>query len=160
MESDSEFQSWHKLHQSLEKRDVSSLFFKEKEVWFCSIGKNIGSEQNGKHEIFERPVLIFKKFNNSLFLGLPMTSKEKDDIYHFKLRDTESPSYLVLSQIRLLDKKRLNRRLRIIPDDEYFEVFCVFNKLLRVGLPNNGIRTFLCGFLGALRRCISILANR
>ncbi len=159
MDTDQEFEAWHKLHQSLEKRDVSKLFFKEKEVWFCSVGKNIGSEQNGKHGLFERPVLIFKKFNNNLFLGLPMTSKGKDDVYHFKLKNTEEPSYLILSQIRLLDKKRLNRRIRIITDTEYFLIFRAFNKLMSINLFHNGTRTFLCGFLGALRRCISMLTK-
>lgn len=160
MQSDIEINAWHNLHKHLDRKDASRIFFKEKEVWFCSIGKNIGSEQNGKHEIFERPVLIFKKFSNDLFLGIPMTSRIKNDIYHFKLTDIPTPSYLILSQIRILDRKRLNRKLRIITDEEYHNVFISFINLMNLNYQNNGTRTFLCGFLGALRRCVSMITNR
>ncbi len=159
METDPEFEAWHKLHQSLEKRDVSNLFFKEKEVWFCSIGKNIGSEQNGKHELFERPVLIFKKFNNNTFLGFPLTSKIRDPLFHFRLGGPNEDSFIILSQIRLFDRKRLNRKLNTITNREYYSILKSFIKIMKMDLGNSGTRTFLCGFLGALRRSIPILTN-
>ena len=48
--------------------------FNEREIWWCSVGLNIGYEIYGKNELFNRPVLIIKKFSSSIFLGLPLTS--------------------------------------------------------------------------------------
>ena len=35
-----------------------SVSFKERDIFWVSIGQNIGYEQNGKSDIFSRPVLI------------------------------------------------------------------------------------------------------
>ncbi len=39
------------------------IYFREGEIWWASLGANIGYEEDGKNENFERPILIFKKFN-------------------------------------------------------------------------------------------------
>jgi hypothetical protein len=31
------------------------------DIWWASIGENVGSEINGKSRLFSRPVIIFKK---------------------------------------------------------------------------------------------------
>ena len=47
------------------------------------MGLNIGYEQDGKGEDFLRPVLILKKFNKRVFLGIPLTKIKKDShFYH------------------------------------------------------------------------------
>ena len=40
-------------------------------------GKNIGFEQNGKGSNFVRPILVLRKFNSSIFWGLPLTTIKK-----------------------------------------------------------------------------------
>lgn len=47
-----------------------SKLFNEGEIWWCSIGMNIGVEIYGKGGRFTRPVLIFKKFTANSFLGV------------------------------------------------------------------------------------------
>ena len=37
--------------------------FAEGEIWWVSLGQNVGYEANGKNEKFERPVLVVRKFN-------------------------------------------------------------------------------------------------
>lgn len=37
-----------------------SLYFKERQIWWASIGQNIGVEANGKNKKYERPVIILK----------------------------------------------------------------------------------------------------
>jgi hypothetical protein len=32
------------------------FYFREKEIWWACLGANIGFEQNGKNENFERPI--------------------------------------------------------------------------------------------------------
>lgn len=42
-----------------------------------SVGLNIAMESCGKGKTLRRPVLIYKKLSGNLFIGLPLTSKEK-----------------------------------------------------------------------------------
>jgi mRNA interferase MazF len=39
--------------------------FKKGDIWWASIGVNIGSEIDGKNSEFERPVLIIKKITKT-----------------------------------------------------------------------------------------------
>jgi hypothetical protein len=61
-----QFEDWSKEKQNIEIFAPKTLPFREKEIWWCSIGINIGDEQDGKNELFERPVLILRKFNNKI----------------------------------------------------------------------------------------------
>ena len=51
--------------------------FHEREIWWCSIGLNVGYEIYGKGATFNRPVLVYKKINNKTFVGLPMSKNIK-----------------------------------------------------------------------------------
>ena len=53
-----DFDSWNKEKKGLENVGHDILSFHEREIWWCSIGINLGDEQDGKNELFERPVLI------------------------------------------------------------------------------------------------------
>ena len=43
----------------------------KKDIWWVSVGVNVGFEEDGKNDNFVRPVLVLKKFNNDMFLGIP-----------------------------------------------------------------------------------------
>lgn len=47
---------------------------KEGEVWWCSIGVNIGSEVYGKGADYTRPVLVINAEGSESFIGIPLTS--------------------------------------------------------------------------------------
>ncbi len=71
------------------------------------IGVNIGFEQNGGKD-FLRPVVVYKKFNKHVFLGIPLTSKIKEDKFHYEFEyKADIRSFVMLSQIRLFDIKRV-----------------------------------------------------
>jgi len=79
------FDSWNTLKKEI--NDNKSLHqFREREVWWMSIGVNIGFEQDGKYEQFHRPVLVLKKFSKDMFFGIPLTSKSREDIYYSKFK--------------------------------------------------------------------------
>lgn len=115
-----EFDKWNEKKKFLAKRD--RVYFHKGEIWIASIGKNLGDEEDGKHSDFERPILIIRKFNNNIFLGIPLTSnKNKEGKYYHKLFSF-SESVLILSQIRLFDAKRLLRFMGKIDSNELKEV--------------------------------------
>jgi mRNA interferase MazF len=105
-----EYDKWNSAKKTLEARTVVPDF-SERDVWWCSIGVNVGFEEDGKNENFERPVCILRKFNKEIFVGLPLTSTKKDGPYYFhhKLHDTDGA--ILLSQARLFSAKRLQRKL-------------------------------------------------
>ncbi|MFA7308677.1 MAG: type II toxin-antitoxin system PemK/MazF family toxin [Patescibacteria group bacterium] len=112
-----DFQKWAEtkvgLHNSQTKR-----FFYEKEVWWCSLGVNIGYEEDGKNSFFTRPVLILRKFNKDMFIGVPLSTTEKEGQYHYRFPFLTGYSTALLSQIRLLDSKRLANKMGSISKEE------------------------------------------
>lgn len=116
MEKD--FQKWHALKSKIDAEHKSPLF-REQEIWWCSLGANVGFEEDGKNELFERPVLILRKFNKELFLGLPMTSKKKEGKYYYPVHLHDIERSAILSQIRVLSGKRLIRRLGKLSDKQF-----------------------------------------
>ncbi len=72
-----EFDVWNSLKKKIQTDNNDINFFpKEGEVWMSAVGKNIGYEQNGSGDNFSRPILIIKKFNNHMFWGVPLSSKQ------------------------------------------------------------------------------------
>jgi UDP-N-acetylbacillosamine transaminase len=115
------FDSWNIEKQKINKKELSKeRFFHEGEIWWGSLGINIGSEQDGKNELFERPLLIIKKFHQGSVWAIPLTSESKNNKFHYLLKDSES--YAILSQLRLLSTKRMRRYVRKISDQELFKV--------------------------------------
>ena len=78
-----EFWKWHRLKEQLNDRECQASFH-EREIWFCSVGVNVGHEIDGKHEWFERPVLILSKLSNDTFWGIPLTTQPKEGRFYFK----------------------------------------------------------------------------
>ena len=95
---------------------------KEYEVYWCSLGENIGDEENGKGEDFRRPVLIFKKFNNNIFWGIPLSTKIKDNKYYTKIILKGIEQSAMLSQLRVLDTKRLDEYIGYVSKVDFIKI--------------------------------------
>lgn len=116
------FVEWTKLKLRLHLSGDEPVYFREKEIWWASLGANIGYEQDGKNDKFERPVLILKKFNKDILWVLPITSKDKTREYYYQFEHDGEKNSVILSQLRLISSKRLLRRVRIFPDKEFGEI--------------------------------------
>lgn len=99
---------WHTAKTAIECHSAVSDFW-VREVWWCSLGLNVGSEEDGKNASFERPVLIFRKFGRDMFWAIPLTSKRRDGKYYFVFSFRNKIQTLLLSQLRTLSPKRLIR---------------------------------------------------
>lgn len=96
---------------------------KECEVYWCNLGENIGDEENGKGEFFRRPVLIFKKFNKNIFWGLPMSSRVKENNkFYVKVILKDIERSVILSQLRILDVKRIDERIGYISKSDFINI--------------------------------------
>ncbi len=122
-----QFERWHVLKQSLHARNFFQ-YCAAGEIWVCAIGENIGREQNGKREMFQRPVFILKRFGNGTFLGIPLTSTVG---FKKMFLQISGGSFLVLSQVRLWDTRRLIRNVRRVSAYEYEYVLLQFINFLK-----------------------------
>lgn len=115
-----QFINWTKLKIRIHFHDATHpIFFKEREIWWASLGVNVGYEQNGKNETFERPVLILKKFNLDLMWILPLTTQDKRGKYYYQTEYMGNKFNIILSQLRMLSSKRLRRKIRTLPQNEF-----------------------------------------
>jgi mRNA interferase MazF len=111
------FNDWNllKINIDNEDRSAKTLYFHEREIWWASLGLNIGHEQDGKNINFERPVLVIKKFNQEVLWIVPLTSKLKaNKKFYYKLTGDlglEKDSVVIMSQIKLISCKRLLRKI-------------------------------------------------
>jgi mRNA interferase MazF len=110
---------WWKINILLKTKPYNHLF-KEGEIWWCSIGMNVGVEIFGKGPDFSRPVVIFKKFNADSFLGIPLTTQPKEGRWYAQINFGGKERKAILTQARTFDAKRLIRKLSTLnPDGLY-----------------------------------------
>ena len=125
MEYVKNFDRWNGKKKELDLGQ-QSLLFQEREIWIAHVGINIGIEQNGNSQTFVRPVLIFRKFSRHHFIGIPLTSNEKPPEVSYLLENNvpflRLKSWLIFSQIRVLDSKRLHRKLGRISSNVFGEI--------------------------------------
>ena len=114
------FDEWN-LHKKKIQETKFSEFVHEREVWWAAIGVNLGFEQDGKHQLFERPVLVLKKFNRDMALIIPLSTKLKNKPYCISFKHKDEEYSALISQIRLISTKRLLRKIYIM-DERIFEV--------------------------------------
>lgn len=124
---DKEYDNWNSNKKKISLND--RVYFSKGDIWFASVGKNIGDEEDGKNSSFERPILIIRKFNNNIFLAVPLTSQSKEGKYYYKL-NPPNESVAILSQIRLFDAKRLLRFIKKISSKEVNEIKLKMNKII------------------------------
>jgi len=119
MEKD--YKKWHQKKEVINKVEQRP-FFHEREIWFCYLGVNVGFEQDGSAKDFLRPILIIRKFNNDIFWGIPLTKSNKKiskrvEKYYYQFSFVPGiTSVAILSQIRLIDARRLSRHIGFISE--------------------------------------------
>lgn len=124
------FIEWTKLKIRLHI-SLHEIYFREGEIWWASLGVNVGHEQDGKNENFERPILILKKFNQHVLWAVPLTSQVKEDNpYYIKYKLGENVYAAVISQLRLVSSKRLRRKIGMFLAEDFERVRQEIKKLI------------------------------
>ena len=113
-----DFINWHKIKNNIEGKR-QRLNFQIRDILFCSIGENVGFEQDGRGQEFLRPVVIIKKFNKEVFWGVPLTHTEKKGKYYFSFNLNNEVSVAILSQLKLFDAKRIKYKIGMINEKDF-----------------------------------------
>ena len=123
------FDKWNVKKQQIQE-NKQMLKFRERDIFFMSIGQNIGYETYGKGIEYLRPVLIVRKFNNRTFFGIPLSSKIKKGKYYFRIEFKNRVNIALLSQAKVFDIKRAKYFLAELNKDKFLELKKEFTKVV------------------------------
>lgn len=124
---DKDYDLWFPQKKKLDKRN-NPPSFKEREIWWCQIGVNIGFEIFGKGRGFTRPVLIIKKYSKFTFLCAPLSSRDPKFKNHVPIEFNDRKSIIRLDQLRTVDSRRLTGTVQERVHPKQFEII---KKILR-----------------------------
>lgn len=133
-----DFEGWNKEKQRIDeiKREK---FINSREIWDCKLWINVWNESNGKWK-YSRPVLVISRVWWVYFV-VPLTKNwknewEKTSEYYYKLQDDifEFDSYVMLSQIKTLDKNRFVKKIWKMTTNDFKEIK---NRLKEMYFPND-----------------------
>ncbi len=115
-----DFDSWNEKKKKINNRK-SSPFYHQRELWWCSLGVNVGFEQDGSGREDSRPILILTGLSKETCVAIPLTTSTNKH----KLRPAiglveEKEAHALLSQIKVIDTKRLIRKIGQL-DKKVFE---------------------------------------
>lgn len=116
-----EFDAWNSKKKFLDTH-FRNLFFKEGEVWWCSIGRNIGEEVYGKGADFRRPVLLLKKLSRNSCIAVPVTMMPRDGSWYQHFRVGEKDRWVMLHQLRFISANRLSKRHSVISPRDFMQI--------------------------------------
>ena len=117
------FDEWNVIKQNLHNMLQDEIFVNPRDIQYAKIWINVWYEQDGKKD-FKRPVLVIKKLGN-LFLVLPMTTKGKENSpWYYKITsiDFGRPSFVILSQLRVIDKLRFVEKIWSLDPIEFQKI--------------------------------------
>ena len=117
-----DFDAWGARKKAIHAQSHGPNFYHTREVWWCSIGINIGVEMDGKHASHSRPVLVLRRFNKHMFWGIPFTTATREGYSYFRVAHIGGPSWAILNQLRIFSSKRLLRRIDTITVDQFDEI--------------------------------------
>ena len=130
---DSQYNNWNEIKIAIEYENII-VGFKERDIFYMNMGKNIGFEQDGKGENFVRPVVIIKGFNKNMFFGIPLSTKMKEGKFYYKFqfqkKDELVENIALLSQMRLFSTKRLLNKIGVISKEDFIKMKNEFKNLI------------------------------
>ena len=116
MSTEKNFDKWNEIKKSVQEKP-DNFGVHEREIWWCSLGANIGSEQDGTGRNFDRPIVIVRGFNKNVFFAVALTGKGRE-------------ASAVLSQVRLMDTKRLVRKIGVLDERVFGNLKIALSKAL------------------------------
>lgn len=114
-----DFDCWN-IHKKTIDIQAERPFYHAREIWWCSMGVNVGNEIDGTGKQYDRPVLVLRPFNAESFLGVALVGHPRTGPYYFSLGTiVDREAVANLSQLRLFDTKRLIRKIGTLDEDVY-----------------------------------------
>jgi len=114
---------WMRVKAGINNAASRILGCKEREIWICNLGENVGFEEDGKGNDYTRPVLILKVYNRHFCHVIPLSTTDKRGRYYFDFNGhTGVQSIALLSQSRPVDAARLRNKIGYAGFDDFSEI--------------------------------------
>jgi mRNA-degrading endonuclease toxin of MazEF toxin-antitoxin module len=84
------------------------------DIWWASVGQDVGSEINGKSRLFSRPVIIFKELAHGFYFVIP--TSPRSGRWYVPFRQPDRKMIASLHQARAIDHRRLSTKLGQLDD--------------------------------------------
>jgi mRNA interferase MazF len=115
-----DFDGWNKNKKDINKQDARPKRFKKGEIWWVSCGVNVGTEIDGKGNLFLRPFIVLKKNDTKSAICVPLTSRiSKARTYYMSILIKQKQTYVVLSQIKTIDTKRFYKKYAELGESKF-----------------------------------------
>ena len=125
------FLQWIALKESLHSSAHKPPHVSEGDIWWASVGENVGSEINGKSKLFSRPVVILRKLSHGFYFVVPTTTQQRAGSWFVAFRQNEKTMSACLHQARAIDYRRLSSKLGTIDDEDFGRVKDGFRRLIK-----------------------------
>ncbi|KKU58626.1 MAG: hypothetical protein UX81_C0020G0010 [Parcubacteria group bacterium GW2011_GWA2_47_12] len=115
-----DFDGWNTSKKRIHKKEENKLYH-AREIWWCYLGVNIGFEQDGSEIEHRRPVLILAGLSAHTCFALPLTTAPTNHPMRPSIGNINGKkARALLSQLRVIDTKRLVRKIGYL-NQETFE---------------------------------------
>jgi mRNA-degrading endonuclease toxin of MazEF toxin-antitoxin module len=106
-----DFDAWNEIKKDIDDFGKSK-FYNVRELWWCTLGLNVGSEQDGSGDNCRRPVLVLRGLSADTCLIVPLTTSAHKHPMRPSIGTVEDKeAHALLSQMRVIDTKRLVRKI-------------------------------------------------
>jgi len=123
------FLFWIRLKEKLHASKHRPPLVSQGDIWWASVGENVGSEVNGKSQLFSRPVIVFKKLAHGFYFVIPTTTQDRRGTWFVPFRQREQSMVACLHQARAIDHRRLSSKLGTLDDKDFDRVRRAFASL-------------------------------
>ena len=116
-----DFDRWNELKKRTDGEEPR--LYTVREIWWCRLGLNIGSEQDGNGTLFLRPVVIARAFGANTCLVVPLTAsprKHRLRVPVGKVKDKDASA--LVSQIRVIDTRRLVEKIGFLDKARFADI--------------------------------------
>ena len=121
-----DFDTWNK--EKKKTHAENPRLYTVREIWWCRLGVNVGSEQDGNGDLFLRPVVIVRAFSANGCLVIPLTTSVRTHQLRISVGIVDGREARAnISQIRVVDTRRLVEKIGFLEK----EIFVSLRKAVR-----------------------------
>lgn len=131
------FSTWMPKKAQLDALEHTPPLVSERDIWWVSVGENVGSEMNGKSDLFSRPVIVFRKLAHGFYFVIPTSTKVKEGSWYVSFTHGGKSVVACLHQARAIDHRRLSSKLGQIDTADYARVQKGFAELYIKNIPHS-----------------------
>lgn len=119
-----DFDTWNSKKKDIQENG-NNKYYHPRDIWWCKLGLNIGFEQDGKDEDFQRPVLVVFGFGKNTCVVIPLTTSNQEHKYRMSIGLIDGKeAKAIISQIKVVDTKRFIEKIDVLDKE-------IFGKILK-----------------------------